>query len=157
MRFDYGSVVPWVRTDRAARWSRSPGPTRSALRTPVETRGEDLPHGRRVRRQRGRRVPFVLDLAPSHLAAAGADRPGGGAAARRRPTGAHGSARARTTGEWRDAVLRSLITLKAPDLRPDRRHRRGGDHLAAGGARRRAQLGLPLLLAARRDLHAATR
>ena len=38
------------------------------------------------------------------------------------------------------------------DLRPDRRHRGGADHLAAGTARRRAQLGLPLLLAARRHL-----
>ncbi len=40
------------------------------------------------------------------------------------------------------------------DLRADRRHRRGADDLAAGAARRRAKLGLPLLLAARRDLHA---
>ena len=41
------------------------------------------------------------------------------------------------------------------DLRPDRRHRRRGHHLAARAARRPAQLGLPLLLAARRHLHAA--
>ena len=40
------------------------------------------------------------------------------------------------------------------DLRADRRHRRRADHLAARAARRRAQLGLPLLLAARRDVHA---
>ena len=40
------------------------------------------------------------------------------------------------------------------DLRADRRHRRRADDLAARGPRRRAQLGLPLLLAARRDLHA---
>ena len=41
------------------------------------------------------------------------------------------------------------------DLRADRRHRRGAHHLAAGMDRRRAQLGLPLLLAARRDADAA--
>ena len=38
----------------------------------------------------------------------------------------------------------------ADDARRDRRHRRGADHVAARGLRRRAQLGLPLLLAARR-------
>ena len=37
------------------------------------------------------------------------------------------------------------------DLCADRRHRGRADHVAAGAARRRAQLGLPLLLAARRD------
>ena len=41
------------------------------------------------------------------------------------------------------------------DLCADRRHRRGAHHLAAGMDRRRAQLGLPLLLAARRDADAA--
>ena len=41
------------------------------------------------------------------------------------------------------------------DLRADRRHGRGGDHLAARADRRRAQLGLPVLLAARRDVDAA--
>ena len=42
------------------------------------------------------------------------------------------------------------------DLRADRRHRRRADHLAARAARRRAQLGLPLLLAPRRHVHPAT-
>ena len=44
--------------------------------------------------------------------------------------------------------------LESADLRADRRHRRGGDDFAAGSDRRRAQLGLPLLLAARRDRYA---
>ena len=41
------------------------------------------------------------------------------------------------------------------DLLSHRRHRRRADHVAARTARRRAQLGLSLLLAARCDLHAA--
>src|SRR5262249_14050587 len=41
------------------------------------------------------------------------------------------------------------------DLLPDRRNRRGTHHLAARASRRPAQLGLSLLLAARRHLHAA--
>ena len=40
-------------------------------------------------------------------------------------------------------------------VRADRRDRRGADDLAAGADRRRAQLGLPLLLAPRRDADAA--
>src|SRR5271165_3434679 len=40
------------------------------------------------------------------------------------------------------------------DLRADRRHRRGRDHLTAGKIGRFAQLGLSNLLAARFDLHA---
>lgn len=40
-------------------------------------------------------------------------------------------------------------------VRADRRHRRRADHVAAREDRRQPQLGLPLLLAARRDDHAA--
>ena len=40
------------------------------------------------------------------------------------------------------------------DVRGDRRHRRRAHHVVAGGHRRNAQLGLPLLLDARRDPHA---
>ena len=47
---------------------------------------------------------------------------------------------------WNDAVIRSLITLKLLTYRADGRHRRGADDVAAGEARRLAQLGLPLLL-----------
>ena len=39
------------------------------------------------------------------------------------------------------------------DLSAERRRRRRADELAAGNARRRSQLGLPVLLAARRHLH----
>ena len=44
---------------------------------------------------------------------------------------------------------------EAPDLRAVRRHRRRADHVAARARRRRPELGLPLLLAARRGAHRA--
>ena len=50
----------------------------------------------------------------------------------------------------RDLVLRSALTLRGALPRADRLDPRRGDHLAARGARRHPQLGLPLLLAARR-------
>ena len=43
LRFDYGSIVPWVTPARqTARCAPSPGPTWLLLRTPVQLRGEDL-------------------------------------------------------------------------------------------------------------------
>ena len=53
---------------------------------------------------------------------------------------------------WAPASLGA--DTEGPDLHADRCHGRGGHHVAAGGARRRAQLGLPLLLDARRHVHA---
>ena len=73
-----------------------------------------------------------------------------------------------TEGYWRGWVSRVHVRgrvarrggplaahAQGADVRADRRHRRRADHLAAGEARRRPQLGLPLLLAARRHHHPA--
>ena len=67
----------------------------------------------------------------------------------RRRRGA-GPTRCPTDVPHADVVRRSLLTLRLLTHEADRRHRRRADHLAARGLRRRAQLGLPLLLAARR-------
>ena len=73
-----------------------------------------------------------------------------------RASGAAGSARARIPDHrWRDPIQRSALDDQGPHLHAHRRHGRGADHLAARDAGRRAQLGLPLHLDARLDLHAA--
>jgi GH15 family glucan-1,4-alpha-glucosidase len=116
VRFDYGSIVPWVeRVDGALR--AIAGPEALTLRTPVETRGEDLTTVASFRVAAGDQVPFVLTWHPSHepfvppLAALDAVE---------RTTGwwAEWSARCRYDGEWRDAVVRSLVTLKALTYAP---------------------------------------
>ena len=156
LRFDYGAIVPWVTRldDGTLRGDRRPRHG-GAAHAGATSRGQNMQDGRRVH-GRGRRDgavrPHLRALAP---AAAAAARSPIGARGDRRVLDRVGRRSAGPTGHWSDAVLRSLITLKALHLRADRRHRRGADHLAAGAARRRAQLGLSLLLAARRHAHAA--
>ena len=87
------------------------------------------------------------------------------AAARRRSIRRSRSPRRRSTGSSgrplhaHRRLPRGDPPVAAPaqgaHVRADRRDRRGPDDLAAGGARRRPQLGLPVLLAPRRDAHAA--
>ena len=54
---------------RTVLWPRSPGPTRVWLRTPVETRGEDLATVAEFLVEPGDRVPFVLTWRESHASA----------------------------------------------------------------------------------------
>ena len=79
IRFDYGSVVPWVGGSRGA-LRRSPGPTALPPDTGARLRGEDLRPWPISTSSEGDRVPFVLTWYPSHEAAAAGST---GASARR--------------------------------------------------------------------------
>ena len=65
LRFDYGRVVPWVRKDDGASVAVA-GPDSCWLRTPVETRGEDLTTVADFIVEPGDRMPFVLTWQESH-------------------------------------------------------------------------------------------
>ncbi len=65
IRFDYGSVVPWVRRLDGA-LSFVAGPDALELRTPVETRGVGLTTVAEFSVSAGQQVPFVLTWHPSH-------------------------------------------------------------------------------------------
>jgi GH15 family glucan-1,4-alpha-glucosidase len=66
IRFDYGSIVPWVRRmDGTARVAVG-GPDALCLRTPVDVRGEDLRTVAEFTVQPGQRIPFTLTWFPSH-------------------------------------------------------------------------------------------
>jgi GH15 family glucan-1,4-alpha-glucosidase len=111
IRFDYGSSIPWVRRTEDG-LSAVAGPDALRLRTPAELRGQDFRTVAEFTVSPRQRVPFVLTWYPSHQSAP----PEVDVEAQLRETEkwwVQWSERCTYHGEWRDAVLRSLLTLKA--------------------------------------------
>jgi len=116
IRFGYGQIVPWVRrleTQIAA----IAGPDSLWLTTPVALAGRDLAHTATFTVTGGERVPFVLGWLPSHQQQHDpVDAPQALADTRR--FWQNWSARCTYRGPHREAVIRSLITLKALTYAP---------------------------------------
>jgi GH15 family glucan-1,4-alpha-glucosidase len=66
VRFDYGSIVPWMRRDGDGDLIAIAGPDALCLRTPIHLHGEDLVHTADFVVEQGETVPFVLSWYPSH-------------------------------------------------------------------------------------------
>jgi GH15 family glucan-1,4-alpha-glucosidase len=116
MRFDYGSVVPWVQhTDTGIR--AVAGPDMLRLRTPVEVTGRNFTTVAEFTVSAGQRVPFDLAWSPSHESMPDVPMPEDGLQATER-WWRDWVARGSYNGEWREAVERSLITLKALTYAP---------------------------------------
>ncbi|MFP3907800.1 MAG: glycoside hydrolase family 15 protein, partial [Acidimicrobiales bacterium] len=117
LRFDYGSIVPWVeRTD--GRLLAFGGPDAMLLETPLPTRGEHLTTVSEFVVSEGDRVPFRLTWFASHEQppAGGLDCEADLAATEQFWT--DWSSGSRLGAEWRDEAMRSLITLKALTYAP---------------------------------------
>ncbi len=112
VRFDYGSLVPWVtRLDDGSRCAIA-GPDRVVLRTPVPLRGEDLKTVGEFTVAAGEMIPFVLSYSPSHLALPdGVDA--ASALAETERFWREWAGRCSDAGDYSEVVRRSLITLKA--------------------------------------------
>jgi len=65
IRFDYGSIVPWVQSKDGG-LNAIAGPDLIRLTTPVETRGENMKTVAEFDVRGGDRIPFVLTWSPSH-------------------------------------------------------------------------------------------
>ncbi|MGH7962767.1 MAG: glycoside hydrolase family 15 protein [Candidatus Binatia bacterium] len=111
IRFDYGWIVPWVRrTDRGIR--AIAGPDTLYCRTNIALRGEDLHTTADFIVSAGQRIPFELTWTPTHRPEP--DEKEAEQSLRDTETWwREWSDRCTYQGEWREAVLRSLITLKA--------------------------------------------
>jgi len=117
MRFSYGSITPWVRhTDGFL--TALAGPDGLAMWTPTETRGEEMSTVSEFTVTPGQRIPFILTWYPSHK-----NPP--------KPLDAYFAVEetAKWWSDWSsqaniaqnqysDAVMRSLITLKALTYSP---------------------------------------
>jgi GH15 family glucan-1,4-alpha-glucosidase len=110
IRFDYGRVVPWVhRADGGI--VAIAGPDALVLRSDVPTHGRDYSTAASFRVAAGESVAFVLTWFPAHESPPAVEN----SADSLRNTEAFWSdwaARADVAGEWRDAVVRSLLVLK---------------------------------------------
>jgi GH15 family glucan-1,4-alpha-glucosidase len=118
IRFDYGSIVPWVRRVDDARLAVA-GPDSLCFRTPARTRGENMRTISTFVVQQGERVPFVLTWNPSH---AGLPDPIDPDQALADTEGFwtewSGRCGAEVPEEWGDVLRRSLIVLKALTYEP---------------------------------------
>ncbi len=116
IRFDYGSLVPWVR--RTSDGIRAIGGASALrLRTPIALRGEHFHTVADFEVARGQRVPFTLGWYPSCGPEPAAAEPKTAIATTER-WWRRWSRRCTYDGEWREAVVRSLITLKALTYAP---------------------------------------
>jgi GH15 family glucan-1,4-alpha-glucosidase len=116
IRFDYGSVVPWVRRVADALLATA-GPHTLELRTAVAHRGENLKTVAAFEVSEGQRTGFALGYRPSHEPAREAIDPESALAATEKAW-RDWSARCTYQGGWRDAIVRSFVTLKALTYAP---------------------------------------
>jgi GH15 family glucan-1,4-alpha-glucosidase len=116
LRFDYGSIVPWVQREDGG-VSAVAGPDAVHLRTPVPTRGEGLTTVAEFAVAAGQRIPLVLtwhrsyDTPPEPIDAEAALR-------ETRSWWEEWSGRCHLECHRKDLVVRSLITLKALTYAP---------------------------------------
>ena len=111
-RFGYGAIVPWVRKLGDGALRAIAGPDMVVLRTPVHLRGENLTTVGEFIVSEGDRVPFVMSYGPSHLPVPEAFS----ADAALKDTESFWQewcGKGQIDGPWKEAVTRSLITLKA--------------------------------------------
>jgi GH15 family glucan-1,4-alpha-glucosidase len=112
IRFGFGVDVPWVRRTPDDALLAISGPDMIVLRTPIETRGEDLTTVANFEVSEGETIPFVLTYGPSHLPLPKPINPAK-ALQDTEDFWTEWCSRCTYDGDYRDLVMRSLITLKA--------------------------------------------
>jgi GH15 family glucan-1,4-alpha-glucosidase len=116
IRFDYGSIVPWVRRLDGTLQATA-GPDTLELHTAVAVRGENLKTVAEFCVSEGERTQFALNYRPSHEPTQQAIDPELELSATEREW-RKWSECCTYEGRWHAAVVRSLITLKALSYAP---------------------------------------
>jgi GH15 family glucan-1,4-alpha-glucosidase len=116
-RFGFGVDVPWVKRTEDGALLAICGQDMTVLRTPVELRGENLTTVANFEVGEGETIPFVLTYGPSHLRVPKPINPAYALQATE-DFWTDWSSHCTYEGEYRDLVMRSLITLKALTYAP---------------------------------------
>jgi glucoamylase len=118
LRFEYGSVIPWVTRLRTGFGLRAvAGPSLAILHSTIPLEGREFTTQANFSVKAGEEAFFVLAYGPSHLPAPAVPDPSESLTA----TEGHWTdwcRRGLYSGPYRDAVQRSLITLKALTFAP---------------------------------------
>lgn len=117
IRFGFGAYIPWVKRTQDGALLAICGQDMAVLRTPVETRGQDMTTLAEFEVSEGEVVPFVLSYGPSHLPLPQPIDPAQ-ALQDTEDFWIDWCSRCTYRGESRDLVMRSLITLKALTYAP---------------------------------------
>jgi GH15 family glucan-1,4-alpha-glucosidase len=117
IRFGFGINIPWVKRTEDSALLAICGPDMTVLRTPVETRGQDMTTVAEFEVAAGDTVPFVLTYGASHLPVP-REIDAGQALQDAEQFWAEWASRCTYQGPHRDLVMRSLITLKALTFAP---------------------------------------
>jgi GH15 family glucan-1,4-alpha-glucosidase len=116
IRWDYWRTIPWVRRTEDG-LSAVAGPDALVVRTPVPLRGQDMTTVADFAVSAGERVGFTLSWFPSHHPVP-APLDVGATLEATVAWWREWSGRCTYAGDWRDVVMRSLITLKALTYAP---------------------------------------
>ena len=116
IRFDYGSIIPWVRRNQNGIQAVA-GPDTLILRSPVQLLNRDFRTRAEFTVSEGQRLPFVLMWHRSHEPAP-AVVDAEDIVEHTEEWWREWSSRCTYEGPWRSAVVRSLITLKALTYAP---------------------------------------
>ena len=112
IRFGYGAITPWVTRLDDGTLRAIAGPDMVVMRTPVQLAGQNMKTVGEFNVAAGETMPFVLTYSLSHLPPPEPIDPTSALDATE-SFWTKWSARCRPAGHCADAVLRSLITLKA--------------------------------------------
>lgn len=116
IRFDYGSIIPWVRR-KPFGLQATAGPETVSLYTDVDLQARNMHTVAEFTVRKGDRVPFTLLWNRTHAESRECAAPDEQVAFTEK-WWRDWSSRCNYEGKWKDAVMRSLITLKALTYQP---------------------------------------